>query len=386
MNYQLYLILEGGHLGDGSFAVLHVSRTDIDPDEDVPLPGPETDSNVRATSRTGRHEGRNLVRILGEVWRNEEIEPAANSPRVRGDEVPTGLNYIVDASGAQSTSEELDNEDVGRWLWFRPEVISALVRRRGGDFRWYTLETGGVACAPYYLTHFGVNKAGLITVYAYDIAKLPTWQQRIWAGYNVAPEGGVSKELLSAQMQAVVADTSAPEGDLPKIIEGLDALFLDAIGSPLFRHYTATDQLLASVSRFRALEPNGLFALAKDLMRILADRIDTTALQQIAPPPKGETWGSLKSLEKYLATVVSPETAHALMGPLVGAYELRLADAHLPKEELADAFELARIDREAPPLEQGFRLIASVASALIDIGRVMSTTLATQEKGPDDAP
>jgi len=94
-------------------------------------------------------------------------------------------------------------------------------------------------------------------------------------------------------------------------------------------------------------------------------------LQKVVPPPKGEKWGSIKSLEKYLATLVSPEEARAIMGPLAGAYDLRLADAHLPAEELTKAYELLRIDPKAPPLDQGFWLAVAVVEALNAIGRIM---------------
>jgi hypothetical protein len=373
-------ILEGGYLGDGSFAVFHVARNDVDEDEDVPLPGPETATNVTMTSHKGKREGRQLVRVMGEVWRNEEIEPAANSARIRRDRVPTGVRYFSDASGATLTSEELDDQDVMRWLWFRPEVVPALITHRGGELRWYTRDTGGVACSPGELTHFGLNQTGLVTVYAYDVAKLPLWQQRIWAGFNVPPDGGVSKELLSSQIKAVVAKTSAPEGDLPEILSGLDALFHDAIGSPLFRPHTFTDKLVGSISRFRALEPRGLFSLAKDLMRIVADRIDSAALQRIVPPPSGESWRSLKSLEKYLARISSPEDARKVIGPLAGAYDLRVADAHLPAEDLTRAYELTGIDPKSGSLEQGYRLIVAVNSALINVGRIVHANLVVERE------
>lgn len=82
---------EGGHFGDGGFAYFHVSRTDVDPEEDVPVPGPETDSNTAMTSRTGHHQGRPLTWVEAEIWREENIEPGDRSIRVRGDNVPTGL-------------------------------------------------------------------------------------------------------------------------------------------------------------------------------------------------------------------------------------------------------------------------------------------------------
>ena len=362
---------EGGHFGDASYAVFHISRTDVDPDEDVPVPGPETDENTVSKSWSGKHEGHELTYIDAELWRDEDIEPAETSVRVRGDRVPTGIQFIIDATGKRATSEELDDQDNARWLWFRPEVFPAIAGRRSGRSTWYTKDTGGVGLSGSSLTHFGINKVGLINVYAYDIAKLPAWQQQVWAGFNVAPEGGVSEELLASQMRAEPAETFAPEAILPKILHRLDSSFSRAIGVPLFRPHAETDTIIDRVSRFRALPAGGLFALAKDLMRVVADQIDTVALQRIVSPPADKKWASLKSLENYLATLVGPDRARKMTGPLAGAYDLRLADAHMPKTELADAFKLARVDSDALPLQQGFLLIASVVQALIDIDRVM---------------
>ncbi len=106
-------------------------------------------------------------------------------------------------------------------------------------------------------------------------------------------------------------------------------------------------------------------------MRLIADRIDIGPLQKIAPPPAKEKWGSLKSLEKYLATLVPAEDARTAMGPLFGVYELRLADAHLAAKDVENAFKLAGIDREAPPLDQGYSLIRNVADAIWAAGAIV---------------
>jgi hypothetical protein len=367
---RVYPLLEGGDF-EGTFAVFHVGRTDVDPEEDVPVPGPETNDNVETKSWRGERKGKKVFGIEGELWRDEEIEPAVHSPRVRRDSVPTGVSYIVDASGAKMTSEELDDQDKARWLWFKPLVILELLKHRGTKFQWYTRETAGIGCGPGSLTHFGLNRAGLITVYAYDIAKLDPWRQRVWSGYNVAPEGGVSEELISAQMRAVVVDTEAPERIFEELLRKLDPLFFAATGSPLFRLHAGTEKLRVSVNRFRALEHDGLFALAKDLMRLIAEQIDVHPLQKIAPPPINERWGSLKSLEKYLATIVTAEHARKVMGPLFGVYELRLADAHLAANDLKNSFKLAGIDPQAAPLDQGFNLINNVAKAIWTAGDIV---------------
>lgn len=269
-----YPIMEGGHFADGGYAVFHVSRTDVDPGEDVPVFGEETSENTESKSWTGKREGRKLSRIEGELWRQEWIEPAPYSVRVRGDHVPTGLKFIVDASGERMASEELDDQDIGRWLWFRPEIASVLAQRRGGHLSWYTQDTGNLRASPDYDIHFGVNKIGLINVYAYDIAKLPEWQQRIWAGYNVTPNGGVSDELLSSQMKADPAHTTAPEDVFPKVLHNLDVLFKARTSNPLFHgDEPSLNEVYSSIHRFRAAADGGLYALAKDLIRLVADRM-----------------------------------------------------------------------------------------------------------------
>ena len=153
----IFPIIEGGHPVDGRYAVLHLSRTDVDPEADVPRPGPETYANTASESWRGKHTGKRLVRVMGELWRSEWIEPGTYSTRVRGDEVATGIHYIVDASGERLASESLKDDNEPRWLWFRPQVILSLTRRRGGGLSWYTEETGGVWCSPGYNVHFGVN-------------------------------------------------------------------------------------------------------------------------------------------------------------------------------------------------------------------------------------
>jgi hypothetical protein len=219
---RVLAIHEGGMPYGEETAVFHVARTDVDPEEDVPVFGLATEDNVTSKSWTKEHTGRKLYRVEGGLWRTEWIEPASHSPIVRGDKLPPTVFFITDAEGKRENRETL----VGgrRWLWFRPEVIPVLAHRRGDSLRWFTRDTGGVGCSPDYGVHFGVNALGLINVYAKDIALLPEWQQKVWAGYNVSPEGKVSEELLASQMKAKPANTRAPEGFLADGLSRLEAV------------------------------------------------------------------------------------------------------------------------------------------------------------------
>ena len=362
-------IHEGGIAYGEKIAVFHMARTDVDLEEDVPVVGPPTDANVASESWERGYSGRKLYRVEGELWRTEWIEPSSHSPIVRGDEISPTVSFITDAEGKQENRETLAGG--GRWLWFRPEAMSSLAHRRGGSLGWYSRDTGIVGCSPDYSVHFGINSLGLINVYAKDIAYLPEWQQKIWAGYNVRPEGKVSEELLSSQVKAVPASTQAPEAFLADGISKLNALAAAKMGITLFRQHDQIPDLIARAHRFRVTDNDGLFALAKDLARLTADSIDVAALQKLVPPPKDTQWGSLKSLENVLATRIDPRHARAILSPLVGIYELRHADAHLASQDVGDALGLARVDPSVAFVTQGYQLLHSCVSSIYAICQVI---------------
>lgn len=354
-------IHEGGEWFGSSMAVMQVTRTNLDFDEDVPRIGisdeAETSSFRRKVSET-----RKLYRVVGEVWRDEWIEPSARSVRICRDEPHPPVAFVVDAAGKKQTAKSLIES--GRWLWFKPDLIPALIDRRGGSLEWYTRETGAVRGSPDYRVPFGINSLGLVNAYAKDVAFLPEWLQRIWAGFNVSPEGKVSEELFLAQGRGVPASTQAPEPFLPVGIAILNDAFTKRFGRPLFRPHTDSAEVFKSYHRFKALSASGLYGLAKDLVRVVGEHIDTAALHKIVAPPDKENWGSLKSLEKVLATVTGDKIAQAALGPLHGIYNLRLADAHVASKDLDEAYALARVDRTLPFVMQGRDLLATCVTSL----------------------
>ena len=222
-------------------------------------------------------------------------------------------------------------------------------------------------CSPDYETHFGVNREGIINVYAYDIAKLPHWQQRIWSGHNATPEGQVSSELLDSQQRCKPADTTAPEAIFARLLSELNSAFAKRYGGPIFRSHDSTEAILKRVHRFRALEVGGLLALAKDIARLTADSIDVGVLRSIIAPRKGENWRSLRHLEHALSTRVDSDAARAALSPLVGIYELRLGDAHLPSSEIIEAYKLAGVSSTDAPIYQATELITGATRSLKQI-------------------
>jgi len=354
---------EGGLFGGGAF-VMKGWRTDVDMDEDVPVFGHETDENTAFHSYSFERSGPKAYRAEGVLWREEWIDPAPISERVRGDHPSEEFFFSTGAGGERHPSSALNNEDIGRWLWFRPQVIEALLQFRGSGLGWYTRDTGSVKCSPDYETHFGINLVGCINVYAYDIAKLPQWQQRVWVGHNIAPDGPVSSELLDSQMRAEPASTRAPELEFAKLLDALDVVFLRLHGSPLFRAHDNKAQVLTRVHRFRAIEAAGLLVLAKDIARLTADSIDVALLRKIVNPPAGTNWGSLKLLENVFAKTVGADAARSALTPLVGIYELRLGDAHLPSSKIEEAYKLVQIDTTTRPLDQAIKLLDQAVGSL----------------------
>ena len=366
-------IVEGGDFPGSEALVLTISRNDKWADDEVPVLGPSTDENTTSTSRTIKREGNNIFALTSERRLAEWFEAGAHSRRVKYDSVPSDTRFIVDVSGETWSADRLNNEDVGRWLFFRPEVIRELLGRRGVSMSWYTRFTFGVQSVDSPPVHLGINPHNLVVAYAYDIARQDEWQRRIWAAFNVAPEGGLGEELHSAQVRSVVARSNAPEAFLPASIDSLNHVYERKTGDPLWKKHADFDDILGKINRFRSLDKDGFLALAKDIARITADSFNLTSLHKLSPPGKdGSGKGSLKSLERAL-TVLAPKTdAQVLLTKLVGVYELRLADAHIPTSELAEAFRLAGVPLEGSWLLKGAILIHSVVTSLLNIIQAIS--------------
>ncbi|WP_130392949.1 hypothetical protein [Cupriavidus agavae] len=119
-------------------AVFHATNSGLDTEEDVP----KFDfGEVAGKSSTWKvqHKGRKLFRVMGEVWKEEWIPPADASPRVKGDDVPPTAFFAVDSSGTRESRQTLGSK--GQWLWFRPELVPALLQYRDSQLHWYTKDS-----------------------------------------------------------------------------------------------------------------------------------------------------------------------------------------------------------------------------------------------------
>jgi hypothetical protein len=374
-------IHEGGMPFGERTAVLHVGHSDFDSEQDVPvLPRPD-EGNPDFAKWEISHTGRKLYSIAGELWREEWIEPGPRSPRIRGDAVPSAVSFVVDAAGSRVEAVRL--RDDGRWLWFRPEVITAIASRRGGELVWYTRETGGISCIPGSSVHFGINRLGLVNVLAKDLALKPEWQQRIWAASNVSPDGGVSEELQDSQVRARPASTQAPEAFLAPGLELLGTVSMTEYGKSFVRHHDQTPTIIQQCNRFRAVDRAGLLALAKDLARLTADLFDEKSMNDVLGLKGDARLRPLKALERVLSSKLGQEAASRLMAPLFGIYDLRLGDAHLPRSDQEEAFRMIGIPADAPFVHQGRLLIHACVSALHQAGQALGKPSPSEKSEPN---
>lgn len=355
----------------GGWAMFRTWRTDVDEEEDAPVMGPETNENTDYESFEGNKSGYDGVRVEGEFWRDEWIEHQGISKRVRGDSDTNLPQFIVETDSTRKASSELNNEDVGRWLWFRSSIINELLGLRGFSFQWYTAETGAIQSTSGYSVHFGINSEDLITVYAYDIARLPSWEQHIWAAHNVVPEGKVSSELLDSQVKAQPASTHAVEELLFEVMSMLENGFKRDFNVSLFSHELNREEAFKKISRFESKDKASLLRLAKEIVRVFSDRLNVKELRNLSTHSNKDKLGSNKLLQDILSQKVGDDTARRVFGPIVGAYDMRVGDAHPTSSKIDEALELAGIDDENSFLRQGEQLISNVGQSIWLIGREM---------------
>ena len=355
----------------GSWSSFRVWRTDIDEEDDAPVMGQETNENTESESSQGFHDGYRGIRVEGEFWRDEWIEHQGISTRVRYDKEPNLPTFIVETDGTRIPSAELDNEDIGRWLFFRSGIVNELLQHRGFSLEWYTSETGCIHSTSGCHTHFGINNADLITVYAYDVAKLPSWEQHIWAAHNVAPEGKVSAELLASQVRVQPASTHAVEDLLFKVMRMLEVSFKQRLNVDLFSHDINDSELLRQISRFASTDRTSLLRLAKDLVRVFTDRLNVKALRELSNHKDKNKLGSNKLLQDIVAQKIGEDNAYKIFSVIVGVYEMRLGDAHPTSSKIEEAIKLAGIDENQSFLRQGEQLISNFGQTIWYIGSIL---------------
>lgn len=358
---------EGGFPFGEEIAVFNTWRTDVEEYDEIPdLSAEPSDENIEQVNYIKKFEGKKVLTTYSRLWFNEWVEAGKLSPRVRGDYIESNVEFIIDASGSKIKGNDLRNS--GKWLWFKPEVISHLYNQRDGKLEFYSKDTGEISYLYSYDTVFGINDLGYINVYAEDIWMLSELEKKLWSSYNITPEGGISKELYMSQVLAKSANTSAPDFYLEKLLTNLNSLSSSLFGIKLFREHFEISKILKTIHRFRVFKEDDIYDLSKDIARVIIDDLNKEEILKILPKNKEyKKLGSIKLLEKVLELKISNDDVRNITKPIVGIYELRHCSAHLPSSEKDKIFNLVEIDRNKPYIFQGYELILDCVKSLSEI-------------------
>ncbi|MCF0217147.1 MAG: hypothetical protein HUK21_11835 [Fibrobacteraceae bacterium] len=360
---------DNGYAPGEKATIINARRTDVDTDDDVPLFDFPQDDCIESETKTVPIASENIVyEVRGEIWKYELVLPGNTSVRIRGDEPIDLPKFKVDASGKSVPSSEL--KDGGKWLWFDADVANAILSKKDSKLEWYTLNTGCIGVGTF-TVDFGINDSGLLNVYAKDIAYLPEWLQKIWAGFNKTPLGGVSNELTMVQIYANLVHTQAPERILPIEYKRLNETFKNKYGVPLFNETLDVELLLERVNRFESSSQEGFFTLAKNLAKLVCDSVNWKPLQGLLPK-KEKDWRSMRTLQEFLVQKEGLQESEArnLMAPFVGINDLRQTDAHIKGPDVDKAVELIKIDEKLIPLFKGTAMLCQFVNAIVGLNNV----------------
>ena len=125
------------------------------------------------------------------------------------------------------------------------------------------------------------------------------------------------------------------------------------------------------VSRFASKDQASLLRLAKELVRVFSDRIDVRELRKLSTHAEKKNLASNKLLQDVLAQKAGVDKARKVFGAIVGAYDMRVGDAHPTSSNIGDALKLAGIDENKSFLRQGEQLISNFGQSIWWIGKLL---------------
>jgi hypothetical protein len=151
----------------------------------------------------------------------------------------------------------------------------------------------------------------------------------------------------------------------------LERGFRDRFGVDLFSHDIEDELAMQQISRFHSKDQASLLRLAKEIIRVLSDRLNVRELRKLSAHAEKDNRGSNKLLQDILAKQVGEERARKVLGPVVGAYDMRVGDAHPTGSKIGDALKLAGIDESRSFLRKGEQLIHNVGHSVWWVGKLL---------------
>ena len=360
-------ILTNGNVPGSSTMIMKAAYKDVDLQKDIPEYA--LGENVEVETKEIKHEGEGINHFFAEFRRLFILKNNNISVRIRRDEVKQSNKFYVDNTNKKVISEELLTKI--QFLWFKPEIIKLLLESKYCHLIWHTKETGSVGNIESSIW-FGVNSIGLINIFAKDIVELPEYYQNKWVAFNCPPNGGVSKELLMAQIQADPAGTKAAEKLFNIATKEFEQTLEAKFGEDIFTDHA--DFLFAErlINRFQAISKEDCFTLCKNINRYITERLNKEILKKHTPE-MNNTVGTLKRLEKLLMN--KNENGSKIISPLFVVYDMRIVDSHYISNDSEKLFLRLGI-KKIPNEISNFigiaeRIILLVAKCLHEISEVL---------------
>jgi hypothetical protein len=243
------------------------------------------------------------------------------------------------------------------------------------SFEWYTHDTGSIGPSCVTKIHFGINEMRHVNVAAYHMARLPEWVQQLWVAHNIAPEGGLSRELHQSQNLAAPAQTCPHELLIIFAVKALQSATTKAFGQPLFHNLPEPSFILQKVHRFQGDSIEQTCHLAKEISRHIVEKLDQAVID------KQLSTENLKSAEKVklrslkrLALLLDQlgHDGRGLTKALAGINDLRQGDAHAGFSSLAESLKLFDLPPDSEDhYGNNVQIIHAVAHSLRDIARAI---------------
>jgi hypothetical protein len=297
--------------------------------------------------------------------RESELEEDDDSP-------PT---FIADAEGRRCRAGEPGGPP---YLYFRPQVLDKYLTTAGYGAAFH-MRTWGFAWGPGDTSvDVGINSKGLITAFAPDIADLSIQDQQHWAHYSSLPDGEVCVELFETRMQQRPPHCPSVLDLLRGARKNLTEAFARKFGGDI---YNATEPLERDEQRMSVGPVRGdmreVVDLAKSLYAWVVESLETKALRSPLDA-QGVAYGKdarqIVLLRMVLAGLAGVPEAdpRALVAPLVGLNELRVASAHALGHSLDAPYQLLGFSSTPTlPREAWTGIVDSVVGALNRISTLL---------------
>ena len=147
--------------------------------------------------------------------------------------------------------------------------------------------------------------------------------------------------------------------------------FRQEFNASLYLHELERSEAMKHISRFLSKDQTSLLRLAKELVRVFSDRLNVSELRKLSTHSNKEKLGSNKLLQDVLAQKIGAEKARDIFRPIVGAYDMRVGDAHPTSSKIGDALKLAGIDDSKSFLRQGEQLISNFGQSIWWVGKLL---------------